>query len=415
MGALSLDRILAVSLLLALGFGSSGAEEGVDKLSAQEIEKLDGLRLDYDLAREEITQKQWAEPMEKLRKGYRERMQKIQDSFAQKGDLQKALTARDAGKNDPTEATLNTSVKEIAHVQKIFLEAEKQMQKRLQESLLELARSYVEKLTTIKDKLTQINRLDAAIFVDESIQKVVAEMGMQTVNELRRTSLIPGGSNITQLGLVAYYPFNGNARDESRNRNDGKVNGATLTTDRHGRSSSAFHFDGLDDFITVDSSPELRALLSISVSTWVRVYSSQSPAPNNNHAILASWSGGGDGRAFWLGTGNNASHFAVGSGPENPHGDLFNSRDTKITDGVWHHVVYAHDLNGADLYIDGKSIVTSEVGFPLKPFIKPLIFGADNNGIRANFTGYIDDIRIYNRALSDKEVRAIYDSEKPRG
>ncbi|HJM64993.1 MAG TPA: LamG-like jellyroll fold domain-containing protein, partial [Roseibacillus sp.] len=218
-------------------------------------------------------------------------------------------------------------------------------------------------------------------------------------------------------GLVAYYPFNGNADDESGNGHDGTVNGATLTSDRGGRSNSAYSFDGTNDFITVDSSPELRALSSLSVSTWIQVGSSQSPAPNNNHAILASWAGGGDGRAFWLGTTGNfsppGSRIGVGTGPGNPHGDLFNPSDTTITDGAWHHVVYAHDLNGAALYIDGISIVESEVGFPIREFVEPLVFGADNNGVRANFRGFIDDTRIYNRGLSADEVAALYELERP--
>ena len=45
-------------------------------------------------------------------------------------------------------------------------------------------------------------------------------------------------------GLVAYYPFNGNANDESGNGNNGTVNGATLTTDRFGKVNSAYSFDG---------------------------------------------------------------------------------------------------------------------------------------------------------------------------
>ena len=45
-------------------------------------------------------------------------------------------------------------------------------------------------------------------------------------------------------GLVAYYPFNGNANDESGNGNHGTVNGATLTTDRDGNENSSYSFDG---------------------------------------------------------------------------------------------------------------------------------------------------------------------------
>ena len=47
-------------------------------------------------------------------------------------------------------------------------------------------------------------------------------------------------------GLVAYYPFNGNANDESGNGNDGEINGATLTEDEYGNTNSAYYFDGND-------------------------------------------------------------------------------------------------------------------------------------------------------------------------
>ena len=54
-------------------------------------------------------------------------------------------------------------------------------------------------------------------------------------------------------GLVAYYPFNGNAKDESGNGNDGEVTGATLCTNRFGKADSAFAFDS-KDFVRVDNS-----------------------------------------------------------------------------------------------------------------------------------------------------------------
>ncbi|MBU4445745.1 hypothetical protein KJ656_11790, partial [bacterium] len=58
-------------------------------------------------------------------------------------------------------------------------------------------------------------------------------------------------------GIVAYYPFNGNANDESGNDNHGTVNSATLTTDRFGNENSAYYFDGEDDYIRIQHSPEL--------------------------------------------------------------------------------------------------------------------------------------------------------------
>ena len=58
-------------------------------------------------------------------------------------------------------------------------------------------------------------------------------------------------------GLIAYYPFNRNANDESENGNHGTVYGATLTTDRFGNPDSAYSFDGVDDYIEVAPSSNL--------------------------------------------------------------------------------------------------------------------------------------------------------------
>jgi hypothetical protein len=50
-------------------------------------------------------------------------------------------------------------------------------------------------------------------------------------------------------GLVAYYPFNGNANDESGNGNHGIVYGATIVEDVNGKPMGAYHFDGLSNYI----------------------------------------------------------------------------------------------------------------------------------------------------------------------
>ena len=68
-------------------------------------------------------------------------------------------------------------------------------------------------------------------------------------------------------GLVAYYPFNGNANDESGNGRDGIVFGATLTEDQAGQANSAYEFDGIDDYISFGSSfPDMDEM---TLSIWL--------------------------------------------------------------------------------------------------------------------------------------------------
>jgi hypothetical protein len=87
-------------------------------------------------------------------------------------------------------------------------------------------------------------------------------------------------------GLVAYYPFNGNANDESGNGNDGTVNGATLSEDRFGNADSAYSFNGIDNYIAVLDSPELNPN-TITISAWIKSFDlSQLTSSHNHHMII---------------------------------------------------------------------------------------------------------------------------------
>ena len=70
-------------------------------------------------------------------------------------------------------------------------------------------------------------------------------------------------------GLVGWWPFNGNANDESGNGNNGTVNGATLTSDRFMNVNKAYSFDGVDDKIEINHSDSLNTF-PLSVVAWVR-------------------------------------------------------------------------------------------------------------------------------------------------
>ena len=75
-------------------------------------------------------------------------------------------------------------------------------------------------------------------------------------------------SYVPKDGLVGYWPFNGNANDESGNGNHGTVNGATLTADRNGVVNSAYSFDGDNDFITITNSLIKGGYQSYTISYW---------------------------------------------------------------------------------------------------------------------------------------------------
>jgi hypothetical protein len=77
-------------------------------------------------------------------------------------------------------------------------------------------------------------------------------------------------SYVPSNGLVGWWPFNGNANDESGNGNNGTVNGPTLTADRLGNANKAYSFDGVNDYINIPYSNSLNINGSISISYWFK-------------------------------------------------------------------------------------------------------------------------------------------------
>lgn len=96
-------------------------------------------------------------------------------------------------------------------------------------------------------------------------------------------------------GLVAYYPFNGNANDASGNGHDGSVYGAILTTDWLGNPNSAYQFDGEDDYIEVANTDDAFSLTDAwTVSVWCQPLAS---VPEGTSGPII-WKTAVDGRNF---------------------------------------------------------------------------------------------------------------------
>jgi len=79
-------------------------------------------------------------------------------------------------------------------------------------------------------------------------------------------------SQIPTTGLVGYWPFNGNANDETGNGNNRTINGPTLTADRNGNSNSAYSFDGINDYMEGSTNAILN-LDNFTYSCWIKMNS----------------------------------------------------------------------------------------------------------------------------------------------
>jgi hypothetical protein len=210
-------------------------------------------------------------------------------------------------------------------------------------------------------------------------------------------------------GLVGWWPFNGNANDESGNGNNGTVNGATLTADRFGNANKAYSFDGSSDNINVNSNTSLNISFgqSITVSCWLK---HDLTATNINKYFISKYSGlSNTGEAFAIGTGlqgNGYTWHQIAAGVNN--GREIQGQKT-MNDGQWHFVTSVLDMgNTTKLYVDG--ILDSTVLFPLSGSIINsinLYFGCNSNSMYF-YKGNLDDIAIWNRALTQQEITDLY-------
>ena len=234
-------------------------------------------------------------------------------------------------------------------------------------------------------------------------------------------------------GLVAYYPFNGNGDDESLNGKDAEILGATLTTDRHGDFGKAYAFDGKGQNIYIKA-PILDANLnSYSVSGWIVVDEENG---DGVFFIACDRNGASCDYKYSLTVSkkdNSGSagfaHYASGFTKKSGHISLAD-KSKEIGKDIWLHISATYDLKTkkASLYVNGEKTVDKSIendgGVAIwSSYANPTTFGAwrgcqaltGHNDPRAFMKGKLDDIRFYNRALSAKEVKALYDLEKPKG
>lgn len=218
-------------------------------------------------------------------------------------------------------------------------------------------------------------------------------------------------SYVPTNGLVGYWPFNGNANDESGNGNNGTVNGATLTSDRFGVANKAYNFDGVNDNILVENSNSLNPSI-LTLNVWIF-------ANANNLAILEK----GDitnaskhGYAlthndFWQIQRGLKSSFGNGNCTSPTNSSIWGDFNS-VSNSIWAMITVTIDQFGTvKHYLNGNLLYTGATA-PLNSCNDPLStlrFGGPHwSNDPEWFNGSLDDIGIWNRALTPQEVAALY-------
>jgi Concanavalin A-like lectin/glucanases superfamily len=224
-------------------------------------------------------------------------------------------------------------------------------------------------------------------------------------------------------GLVAHYPLDGNANDASGNGNNGILNASGIT-DRFGNPNGACNFF---DFEYIWIGPSVRPP-HITVSAWFNTTATTTHGLNGSSGFpaqailrdrLYGWSlsvaAQGNTWGQPVGALGVTLYRSDPSGPALvslwPSGPAYN-------DGVWHFVAMTYDGLSDSLYIDGvkrasQQFATDEGIFYQQDGGGGLAMGRDGDYLDGYFTGNIDDVRIYNRGLSDTEMLNLYASEIP--
>lgn len=216
-------------------------------------------------------------------------------------------------------------------------------------------------------------------------------------------------SYVPTNGLVGWWGFNGNANDESGNSNNGTVTGATLSTDRFGNTNTAYSFNGTSNYIDAPLTTPLNTnnISGLTLYGWCNLNSLSAITAILSVSDAASsllYGMGYDGQStqkFWGNNGVDGSAATMSiHGLGNP---VINT---------WYNVVITYDYsnNSSKLYING-TLQNQSSNVLNRPIITNVHIGA-----WVTFNGYwyangkLDDLGIWNRALTQQEITTAYQS-----
>ncbi len=211
--------------------------------------------------------------------------------------------------------------------------------------------------------------------------------------------------SIVQTGqLAAYYPFNGNANDASGNNNNGTVYGATLTSDRLGNPNDAYYFNGQTSYIQVPNSSSLNFQNSITINFWMKVGTFYT----REQYVLSQ--GSYDSRLKISIIPEKNLRWTIKTDTSANGGIIDLDSETKLVQDSLYNVTVLYSGSDYEIYINGNLDAFSSWSGKLLQSKIALTIGqmlpTDNN---YNFNGVLDDIRIYNYALSVSDIKNLAD------
>jgi hypothetical protein len=213
-------------------------------------------------------------------------------------------------------------------------------------------------------------------------------------------------------GLIGWWPSDGTPNDLLGLNNGLLLGGANASG--VGLDGSAFSFDGTNAYVQIADSPTLRPT-NLTIEAWVRFSSLDSAGSGGSPAgdqyiVFKQNSKSSDFEGFDLGktriAGSDYFQFIVSS----PAGEVSHLESaTAVSVGVWYHVAAVRDPNFIRLFVNGQLEGQTSVSFPQDYGTLPLFFGTSGQSYwDRKFKGTLDEVSLYDRALSAGEIAAIY-------
>lgn len=208
---------------------------------------------------------------------------------------------------------------------------------------------------------------------------------------------VTASENLVGWWKLDEQTVSGSATDSSDSGNDGTYNGFTDSDISAGQSGNALFFDGAADYIDTNSGTLGNIVGTFSVSVWIKTTSTAIDV------AVGKYSGSGD--SWWIGIGNSAAgkaNFATTSGP-------LSTSTATVNDGNWHLLTGTVNFGTQKLYVDGAEVDSDTGALNSVTPTGDMHIGVFGTDLTFDYTGDIDDVRIYNKALTADEVQQIYD------
>ncbi len=209
---------------------------------------------------------------------------------------------------------------------------------------------------------------------------------------------VPVSTEPSTDGLVAYYTFENNAQDSSGNGLHGTIVGSPIYLESLAGFGIAMRFDGVDEYVDCGDNASFDVAEEITLSVWVNTYD----AGNSQHNPFVGK--GDESYAIKHAATNNIEFFIY----DEEWQTLQFSVDDSFN-GTWHHVAGTFDGSQLRLYVDGGLADSMGYTGSIASTTFPVNIGRNSQETDRFYRGVIDEVRIYNRALSEGEILYLAD------